>query len=84
MKDKARLYQVQRHEQPERIMVKLSELEERVGNIHQIIETSYSPLLLQAKEHDIFDISPFLRSKLFSTNGYMVVDKIIEKHFRTD
>jgi len=66
VKDKARLYQVQRHEQPEKVTVKLSELEER------------------AKEHDIFDISPFLRSKLFSTNGYILVDKVIEKHFRID
>jgi len=66
VKDKARLFQVQRHEQPEKVTVKLPELEER------------------AKEHDIFDVSPFLRSKLFLTNGYVLVDKVIEKHFRVD
>lgn len=38
MKDKARLYQVQRHEQPEKVTVKLSELEERVGDIQQPLE----------------------------------------------
>ena len=36
----------------------------------------------QAKEHDIFDINPFLKSKLFRTNGYKVVENAIEKTFR--
>ncbi|KAG6911108.1 MCM DNA helicase complex subunit [Tephrocybe rancida] len=66
IKDKARFYQLQRHEQPELVTVKLADLEER------------------AKEHDIFDISPFLRSKLFATNGYKVKDRVIEKRFRMD
>ncbi|KDR75810.1 hypothetical protein GALMADRAFT_211235 [Galerina marginata CBS 339.88] len=66
VKDKARFHQLQRHEQPENVVVKLSELEEK------------------AKEHDIFDISSFLRSKLFKTNGYIQRDKTIEKHFRMD
>ncbi|KAJ7188126.1 MCM-domain-containing protein [Mycena filopes] len=64
VKDKARLHQLQRHEQPELVTVKLSELEGR------------------AKDHDIFDIAPFLRSKLFSTNGYKVKEGVIEKTFR--
>ncbi|KAJ7770136.1 MCM-domain-containing protein [Mycena maculata] len=64
VKDKARLHQLQRHEQPELVTVKLSELEVR------------------AKDHDIFDIGPFLRSKLFSTNGYKVNEGVIEKRFR--
>ncbi|PPQ97381.1 hypothetical protein CVT26_006615 [Gymnopilus dilepis] len=66
VKDKARFHQLQRHEQPEKVVVKLSELEDK------------------AKEHDIFDVSPFLRSKLFKTNGYILKDKTIEKHFRVD
>ncbi|KAF8897032.1 MCM2/3/5 family-domain-containing protein [Gymnopilus junonius] len=66
VKDKARFYQLQRHEQPEKVVVKLSELEDK------------------AKEHDIFDVSPFLRSKLFKTNGYLLKDKTIEKHFRVN
>jgi hypothetical protein len=33
VKDKARLHQLQRHEQPELVTVKLSELEGRVGLI---------------------------------------------------
>ncbi|KAJ7647242.1 MCM-domain-containing protein [Roridomyces roridus] len=65
VKDKARLHQLQRYEQPELVTVKLSELEAR------------------AKDHEIFDINPFLRSKLFSTNGYSVnEDGFIEKRFR--
>ena len=38
MKDKARLYQAQRHEQPKKVAVKLSELEERVGDILRSLE----------------------------------------------
>ena len=38
----------------------------------------------QAKEHDIYDISPFLHSKLFATNGYKLVNETIEKRFRID
>ncbi|KAF8210367.1 DNA replication licensing factor cdc19 [Mycena galopus ATCC 62051] len=64
VKDKARLHQLQRHEQPDLVTVKLSELEGR------------------AKDHDIFDIAPFLRSKLFSTNGYKVNEGLIEKRFQ--
>ncbi|KAG6886144.1 hypothetical protein C0993_000662 [Termitomyces sp. T159_Od127] len=66
IKDNARLHQLRRHEQPEVVTVKLSDLEER------------------AKEHDIFDIKPFLRSKVFATNGYKVKDRVIEKRFRVD
>ncbi|KAF9529400.1 MCM2/3/5 family-domain-containing protein [Crepidotus variabilis] len=66
VKDKARMHQLRRHEQPEKVTVKLSELEEK------------------AKEHDIFDVSPFLRSKLFTTNGYKLQDKNIEKYFKMD
>jgi DNA replication licensing factor MCM2 len=36
----------------------------------------------QAKEHDIFDVTPFLRSKLFATNGYKLNDGVIEKRFK--
>lgn len=63
VKDQARLYQLRRHEQPEKVTIKVSELEER------------------AKGHDIFDITPFLRSKLFTTNGYKLKANIIEKEF---
>lgn len=63
VKEKARFHQLQRHEQPELITVKLSELDER------------------AKEHDIFDTSTFLRSKLFAANGYKLKDQVIEKRF---
>ncbi|KAG1770467.1 MCM-domain-containing protein [Suillus occidentalis] len=63
VKEKARFHQLQRHEQPELVTVKLSELDER------------------AKEHDIFDTSTFLRSKLFAANGYKLKDQVIEKRF---
>ncbi|KAF8909825.1 MCM2/3/5 family-domain-containing protein, partial [Mucidula mucida] len=70
VKDKARLHQLQRHEQATSVTVKLSDLEER------------------AKEHDIFDITPFLRSRLFSTNGYQLTAgddgrDVILKKFKT-
>ncbi|KAG8213705.1 MCM-domain-containing protein [Butyriboletus roseoflavus] len=64
VKEKARLYQLQRHEQPDLITIKVSELEER------------------AKEHDIYDTSPFLHSKLFAANGYKLNDQVIEKRFQ--
>ncbi len=38
----------------------------------------------QAKEHDIFDVSPFVKSKLFATNGYVLRDRAIEKYFRVE
>ncbi|KAG1734718.1 MCM-domain-containing protein [Suillus paluster] len=63
VKEKARFHQLQRHEQPELITVKVSELDER------------------AKEHDIYDTSTFLHSKLFVANGYKLKDQIIEKRF---
>jgi hypothetical protein len=43
-----------------------------------------TPYLLQAKEHDIFDTSAFLRSKLFSTNGFKLNEDVIEKRFKRD
>ncbi|KZS89020.1 MCM-domain-containing protein [Sistotremastrum niveocremeum HHB9708] len=64
VKDKVRMYQAQRYEQPERVSVKVSELDER------------------AKEHDIYDTAPFLKSKLFATNGYKLYEDVIEKTFR--
>lgn len=63
VKEKARFHQLQRHEQPELITVKMSELDER------------------AKEHDIYDTSTFLRSKIFAANGYKLKDQVIEKRF---
>lgn len=41
-------------------------------------------VLLQAKEMEIYDVSAFLRSKLFATNGYKYLSgpKHIEKVFR--
>ncbi|KAJ8077338.1 MCM DNA helicase complex subunit [Marasmius tenuissimus] len=63
VKEKARLYQLQRHDYPELITVKPKELEER------------------AKEHEIYNISPFLQSKLFTANGYKLTEDGIEKRF---
>lgn len=83
MKDKARFHQLQRHEQPEKVVVKLSELEDKVCWL-LLHEQQMLIATVKAKEHDIFDVSPFLRSKLFKTNGYVLKDKTIEKHFRMD
>ncbi|KAI0058002.1 MCM-domain-containing protein [Artomyces pyxidatus] len=66
VKDKARFYQLQRHQQPELVTIKVAELDER------------------AKEHDIFDTSPFLHSRLFAANGYKLDEDVIEKRFKMD
>ncbi|KAH9945695.1 MCM-domain-containing protein [Amylocystis lapponica] len=63
VKEKARYYQLQRHQQPDLISIKVAELDER------------------AKEHDIFDTAPFMRSKLFTANGYELDDGVIKKGF---
>ena len=38
----------------------------------------------QAKEHEIYDISPFLHSKLFTANGYKLKEENIEKMFKVN
>ncbi|KZT24251.1 MCM-domain-containing protein [Neolentinus lepideus HHB14362 ss-1] len=38
----------------------------------------------RAKEHDIYDTTPFLHSKLFRTNGYKLENGTIEKRFKRD
>ncbi|KIM75096.1 hypothetical protein PILCRDRAFT_688282 [Piloderma croceum F 1598] len=84
VKDKARFYQLQRHQQPELVTIKVSELDERVRIFSPTIHVASNRSLLQAKEHDIFDTSSFLRSKLFSTNGFKLNDDVIEKRFKRD
>ena len=37
--------------------------------------------IAQAKEHEIFDTTPFMKSRLFSTNGYILADGIIPEEF---
>ena len=46
MKDKARLFQAQRHEQPEKVTVKLPELEERVGDVYQSLNFVLTLIIL--------------------------------------
>jgi DNA replication licensing factor MCM2 len=86
IKLKVREHQLRYHEQPENVIVKLSELEDKVRYFcaRSFKEKNTHHQISQAKEHDIFDIKPFLRSKLFTTNGYLLGDKVIEKHFRMD
>ena len=84
VKDKVRFYQIQHHEQPEKVSIDVTELDERVSvprsffSIYSLTATS------QAKEHDVFDTQPFLRSRLFATNGYVLANGVIEKTFRRD
>ncbi|WWD19331.1 hypothetical protein CI109_103790 [Kwoniella shandongensis] len=68
IKEKVQLYRHQRGENPEKVQVKVSQLEAR------------------AKDLEIYDVAPFLRSKLFTTNGYRVIDaegggRAVEKIF---
>ncbi|RDX48006.1 MCM-domain-containing protein [Lentinus brumalis] len=46
------------------------------------ITIKVSELEERAKEHDIYDTSAFLRSKLFAANGYKLKDGVIEKTFK--
>ncbi|XP_006461167.1 hypothetical protein AGABI2DRAFT_204733 [Agaricus bisporus var. bisporus H97] len=47
----------------------------------ELVSVKLSELEERAKEHDIYDITPFLRSKVFSNNGYKVRDNVVEKRF---
>jgi len=66
VKERVRMHQLRKREQPSKVTVKVAELDER------------------AKGHDIFDTTPFLKSRVFSANGYTVRDGIIEKVFKTN
>jgi DNA replication licensing factor MCM2 len=84
VKEKARFFQLQRHQQPDLISIKVSELDDRVSLPFFSSWCWFVTRILQAKDHDIYDTAPFLRSKLFAANGYKVVDGVIEKRFRTN
>lgn len=45
------------------------------------VTVKVSDLDVRAKEHEIFDTTPFLKSRLFSTNGYTLADGTIRKEF---
>lgn len=55
VKDKAQLYHHMRGTNPDKVEVRVAQLEER------------------AKDHEIYDVQPFLRSQLFIKNGYKVL-----------
>ncbi|KAF9070638.1 MCM-domain-containing protein [Rhodocollybia butyracea] len=48
----------------------------------ELIQIKVKDLEERAKEHEIYDISSFLHSKLFSANGYKLKDESIEKRFK--
>ena len=61
----------------------MSELDERVSwDLPCYASLGHSICGLQAKEHDIYDTAPFLRSKLFAANGYKLKEGSIEKAFK--
>jgi len=45
------------------------------------VSVKTSELEERAKEHEIFDTAPYLRSKLFKNNGYTLRNGVIEKTF---
>ncbi|WVO14570.1 hypothetical protein L204_102205 [Cryptococcus depauperatus] len=57
VKEKVQLYRHSHGENPEHVVVKVSQLEQR------------------ARELEIYDVQPYLKSRLFATNGYKMVDK---------
>ncbi|KAI6121457.1 MCM-domain-containing protein [Pisolithus sp. B1] len=48
----------------------------------ELVTVNVSQLDERAKEHDIYDTSPFLHSKLFAANGYKLRGQVIEKRFQ--
>ncbi|EPQ57599.1 MCM-domain-containing protein [Gloeophyllum trabeum ATCC 11539] len=50
----------------------------------ELVTVKVAELDERAKEHDIYDTTPFLHSKLFRTNGYKLEDGVIEKRFKRD
>lgn len=85
VKEKARLYQYQRYSQPDLVTVKVGDLEERVSRVRHVDDTLVPEYdSKQARERDIYDTAPFLRSKLFEKNGYKLNGEVIEKRFNND
>ncbi|KAH8914293.1 MCM-domain-containing protein, partial [Atractiella rhizophila] len=63
VKEKYRYHQIKNRQDPTSVVVKITELEDRV------------------KELDIFDVRPFLNSKVFKNNGYKKTNDTIVKEF---
>jgi DNA replication licensing factor MCM2 len=93
VKEKARFFQLQRHQQPELVTVNTSELDERVRGLFYASPTSIAHVecglmtfhflfLAQAKEHEIYDTAPFMQCRLFTANGYTLNGDVIEKRFK--
>jgi DNA replication licensing factor MCM2 len=87
VKEKARFFQLQRHQQPELVSVNTSELDERVRDCVAPIRCERRCLMItfyltQAKEHEIYDTTPFLQSRLFTANGYTLDGDVIKKRFK--
>ncbi len=94
VKEKVQLNLLERGVEPERVAIPVAHLDTRVSSnvstlfTHVHLAHSYSKFL-QAKELEIYDVTSFLRSKLFLTNGYryLSAEKTIEKvftHIRPD
>jgi DNA replication licensing factor MCM2 len=87
VKEKVQLYIYQHHgKDPERVSIPLSSLDTRVSLTLDITEKALlliSRVSTQAKELEIYDVSSFLRSKLFTANGYrfLAAERAIEKVF---
>jgi DNA replication licensing factor MCM2 len=85
VKEKARLYQYTRYAQPDLVTVKVTDLEERVSQVGHVDDVLIPERdLEQARTRDIYDMAPFLHSKLFEKNGYQLNGEVIEKRFNND
>ncbi|KDQ53623.1 hypothetical protein JAAARDRAFT_197421 [Jaapia argillacea MUCL 33604] len=49
----------------------------------ELVTVKVTELDERAKEHDIYDTAAFLRSRIFTANGYKLNDGVIEKRFRS-
>lgn len=87
-----RKYLTQSKDQEELLAFLLGGIVKDKARFHQLhtyeqpnlVTVNVSELEDRAKEHDIFDITPFLRSKVFAANGYVLKSHVIEKRFRKD
>jgi len=48
----------------------------------ELVSVAVAELDERAKEHDIYDTTPFLQSRLFAANGYTLNADAIEKRFK--
>ncbi|CAK5281579.1 unnamed protein product [Mycena citricolor] len=86
-----RKYLTQSKDHEELLAFLLGGLVKDKARLHQLqfretpksVVVKLAELEARAKDHDIFDVTPFLRSRLFTANGYKASDGNITKEFKS-